>query len=113
MFLNRPLLKEHDMKRSSLNVSLGLLGAVVSVLLVPGCSFELFATGDLPADTGTPPIDDNGTVIQSRCNRMFQTIQRHLSQSCSPHHIRIELGESLLPTSTPESTRPIVDLHQA
>lgn len=47
------------MKRSSLNVSLGLLGAFVSLLLIPACSFELLATGDLPADTIMPPVDDD------------------------------------------------------
>lgn len=59
------------MKRSSLNVSLGLLGAFVSVLLVPGCSFELLATGDLPADTSTPPIDDEESNSSNKVTIRF------------------------------------------
>ena len=59
------------MKRSSLNVSLGLLGAFVSVLLLPGCSFELLATGDLPADTTAPPVDGDDSAMANKVTVRF------------------------------------------
>ena len=71
MFLIRSFLREHDMKRSLLKVSLGLLVAFGTVLLVPACSFELLATGDLPADNNTPPVEDDDSVTSNKITVQF------------------------------------------